>query len=285
MDTVKNPTQAKTSSIHIRPLAGIMLICAGAALFLDQQLKTRWLTLMIIPAAGVILYLLGIRARHAGLTVAGGVMSGFGFGLAAAYNPGLPPQPSLLQVGDLLLLFGLGWLAVLLGLGWVLKYPVWWALLPFGIFTSAGASIILTPFHWTDLALYIGLGIALPLLAWGIGARLYGMMIAGSLLVTMGPGLYVAWAPAVKQNSLAQIGVMLIWFSAGWILITLISRAMYGQYAWWPLIPGGILAMVGFGLFIGGDPSNALGFISNTGAIGLMIFGLYLLLMRKGIHH
>ena len=43
--------------------------------------------------------------------------------------------------------------------------------------------------------------------------------------------------------------------------------------------------MVGWGLYIGGDSDNALGFISNTGGIALMIFGLYLLLMRKGIHH
>jgi hypothetical protein len=42
---------------------------------------------------------------------------------------------------------------------------------------------------------------------------------------------------------------------------------------------------VGTGLYIGGDPTRALGFIGNTGSIALMIFGLYLLLMRKGIHH
>jgi hypothetical protein len=43
--------------------------------------------------------------------------------------------------------------------------------------------------------------------------------------------------------------------------------------------------MVGWGLYIGGDPENATAFIANTGSVGLIIFGLYLLLLRKGIHH
>jgi hypothetical protein len=78
---------------------------------------------------------------------------------------------------------------------------------------------------------------------------------------------------------------MLSWFAFGWALITACARMITHKYIWWPLIPGGILIMVGMGLYIGGDPRNALGFIGNTGSIALMIFGLYLLLMRKSIHH
>jgi hypothetical protein len=42
--------------------------------------------------------------------------------------------------------------------------------------------------------------------------------------------------------------------------------------------------MVGWGLYIGGNPGNALSFIGNTGSIGLIVFGIYLLLMRRGFH-
>jgi hypothetical protein len=66
-------------------------------------------------------------------------------------------------------------------------------------------------------------------------------------------------------------------------LITVISRVLYKKFTWWPLIPGGVLAMVGWGLYIGGNPSNALGFVGNTGSIGLIIFGIYLLLLRFGM--
>jgi hypothetical protein len=98
-------------------------------------------------------------------------------------------------------------------------------------------------------------------------------------------GVYFAWSTPEVGNSLVHTGIMLVWFALGWALITLSGRILVHKFIWWPLIPGGILAMVGCGLYIGGDPGNALNFISNTGSIGLMIFGLYLLLMRKGIHH
>jgi hypothetical protein len=111
------------------------------------------------------------------------------------------------------------------------------------------------------------------------------LLIPGSLIVTIGLGIYFAWTELTEANTLLQTGVMLVWFALGWILISLGARVMNRKYVWWPLIPGGILAVVGLGLYIGGDPGNALGFISNTGAIVLMVFGLYLLLMRKGIHH
>jgi len=72
-------------------------------------------------------------------------------------------------------------------------------------------------------------------------------------------------------------------FALGWGLIILFSRVTTQKFIWWPLIPGGLLAVVGWGLYIGGDPHNAVSFIGNTGSIGVIIFGLYLLLLRKGI--
>ena len=82
-----------------------------------------------------------------------------------------------------------------------------------------------------------------------------------------------------------QTGMVLASLAFGWGLMTLFGRWITHHYIWWPLIPGGIFAVVGLGLYIGGDPYHAIGVIGNTGGIALMIFGLYLLLMRKGIHH
>jgi hypothetical protein len=78
---------------------------------------------------------------------------------------------------------------------------------------------------------------------------------------------------------------MLVWFALGWGLVTIFARVQTFKFVWWPLIPGGILAMVGWGLYIGGNPQSAVGFIGNTGSIGLLIFGIYILLLRRGIHH
>lgn len=98
-----------------------------------------------------------------------------------------------------------------------------------------------------------------------------------------GPGIYMAWGTKLAPNALAQTGLMLVCIAFGWIAITVLSRFGIEKLVWWPLIPGGILAMVGWGLYIGGNPQNAASFIGNTGSIGLIVIGLYLLLMRKGI--
>jgi hypothetical protein len=109
------------------------------------------------------------------------------------------------------------------------------------------------------------------------------LIIPGCLLVGIGPGVSIAWTGISGINPLANTGTMLVWIAFGWGLITLFSKAVIEKFVWWPLIPGGILAMVGAGLYIGGNPGNAVNFIGNTGSIVMIIFGLYLLLMRRGI--
>jgi hypothetical protein len=125
--------------------------------------------------------------------------------------------------------------------------------------------------------------LGLSLLIWGMAEKLFGLIISGSILLGIGPGIYFGWRDVEDINALAQTGVMLVFFAFGWFLITVLARRIYGKFIWWPLIPGGILAVAGWGLFIGGDPSNALGFIGNTGTIAILVFGLYLVLMRKGM--
>jgi len=153
-----------------------------------------------------------------------------------------------------------------------------------GIILSIGLTFLFTKVRLADFVLWVGTGTGLVLLIWGIYWRLFGLIIPGSLLVASGPGIYMAWGRASEMNSLARTGVMLVIFSIGWFLIILFSRVTTSNFIWWPLIPGGILAVVGWGLYIGGDPGNAATFIANTGSIGLIIFGIYLLLLRKGIH-
>ncbi|NTW44579.1 MAG: hypothetical protein HGB14_09155 [Anaerolineaceae bacterium] len=136
-----------------------------------------------------------------------------------------------------------------------------------------------------DYIFYIGLGISIALLYSGIYWKLFGLIIPGSILVGISPGVFFAWSNTEGQNGLVRTGVMLVWFALGWGLVTIFARVQTFKFVWWPLIPGGILAMVGWGLYIGGNPQSAVGFIGNTGSIGLLIFGIYILLLRRGIHH
>ncbi len=277
-------SQPEKSIRHVRSIAGVLLILTGGLLFLDQYLRTGWLSMLVLPGVGLFLYLWGIRLHHYLLLIIGGAMAGAGTGLATALNPMITQPGFLTQLGNLMLFFAVGWFLVVIGSVLFTAKQAWWALIPAGVSGALSACIFMTSFTWTDIILYLSLGLGLPLLGWGLVSRLFGLIIPGCLLIGAGPGIYMAWGADQPANGLVQTGVMLVWFSLGWALITLFSRMRYHRFAWWPLIPGGIMAMVGCGLYIGGDPDNALGFISNTGSIGLMIFGLYLLLMRKGIH-
>jgi hypothetical protein len=283
---------------NLRKVFGVVLITAGAVLFLDRYLKTGWLSLAILPAVGLFLYLWGIKARHVGMIIAGGLISGFGAGVISAWGLGIQVSegvrvnmspgghPLYIQIGLLALYSGISWGLVVMTTLAVANRPTWWGLVPGGVLAGLGACLLFTPMRVVDFVLYLLVGAGLPLLFWGLIVRLFGLVIPGCLLTTIGGGIYSAWRPGSDAaNTLVQTGIMLIWFAVGWALISAAGRVITQRSIWWPLIPGGILAMVGMGLYIGGDPKHALGFIGNTGSIALMIFGLYLLLMRKSIHH
>jgi hypothetical protein len=76
---------------------------------------------------------------------------------------------------------------------------------------------------------------------------------------------------------------MLVWLALGWFMISFFGRIVFQKFIWWPIIPGGVLAMVGWGLYIGGAAGKELGFISNTGSVALILFGIYLILLKYGL--
>ncbi len=188
------------------------------------------------------------------------------------------------NLGLFFTLFGFSWLGFFITTYVFSKKIVFWAVLPFFIFSSLGAVFLFSRLRFLDFMFFIGLGIAISLLSSGLYWKIFGLMIPGSLLAGIIPGVYFPWQQTVNSNPLLQTGMMLVWFALGWGFITVFSRVQTQAFVWWPLIPGGILAMVGWGLYIGGSPESAVGFIGNTGSIALIIFGIYILLMKKGLH-
>ena len=276
-----SPTEK--TEMNFRTAAGGILVVSGAVLFLDRYLGTGWLSLLVMPCTGLFLYQWGLRSRYPRLITAGGILLGLGIGAALALNPFRSGQPWLFQMGYVAVCFALGCAVALLGVHLAIRQTVWWALVTGGAVGAVGLGLLYSPFRIFNFLFYVALGVGLPFIIWGTVSRLYGLIIAGCVITSTGAGLYFGWG-AQAANGMLSTGIMLMWFAFGWALITFFSRVIFDGFAWWPLIPGGILAMVGFGLYVGGDPHNALGIIGNTGSITLMIFGLYLLLMRKGIH-
>lgn len=259
------------------------MVLIGVLLGLDQILKTGWLTFLIFPLCGVIMIGMGLYLRGIGWTVAGSLMLGVGWGgyflLSGPFQ-----VVTVGRVGSALLVLGGSWFLIPL-LSVLIHRPVaWWALVPGSVLIGTGLALTGSALRVVDFVIYIMTGLGLSLLIWGLAEKLFGLLIPGSLLLGIGPGIYFAWRDLVDINVLAQTGVMLVFFAFGWGLITVLGRRIFGKFIWWPLIPGGILAVAGWGLFIGGDPGNALGFIGNTGTIGILVFGLYLILMRNGMH-
>lgn len=264
-------------------IAGLALIATGLVILGEQIARTGWLLPVALPLIWAVFFASMIRQQRLSMIIPGSLILTGGIGVLLAFTAFQGAGWSR-QLGFALLVFSLGWLLITGVMHFVGEKTAYWALIPAGGIFTVGAS-----FFWGDLSLlsfvlFLAVGFGLVLLLTGIYTRLLGLILAGSLLATTGAGVYFGWNQSAGPNALAQTGIMLAWFSLGWILLTVIYRALFHKFMWWPLIPGGILAMVGWGLYIGGNPGNALSFIGNTGSIGLIVFGIYLLLMKRGFH-
>jgi hypothetical protein len=281
MESQTQPGNSHLSSPYKE--TGAVLILIGLLLGLDQILKTGWLTFLIFPLCGVILIRLGLNLKKIGWLITGSLI--FGLGAAGYFILGdLPLQPTLVRLAKALILFGGSWILIAPLTIVIHRKPAFWALIPGGVLIGLGIALAHSPVRILDFVLFVSCGLGLSLLIWGLASRLLGLIIPACLFISIGPGIYFSWRDLIDLNALAQTGAMLVWFAFGWGMISIMARRIYHKFIWWPLIPGGILAVTGWGLFIGGDPGNALGFIGNTGSVAMLVFGLYLLLMRKGIH-
>ena len=263
-------------------LTGIAFVLIGLSIFLDPYLHTAWLALIILAMAGVVILIQGIRLKKLGLLLSGGIALCVGVSGYVAFNI-LTRSPVMQRIGVGVVAFGLGW-SLITFFTWLFSTKTsWWALIPASIFVSTGACLIFSSLRVVDFVLYISICLGLAFLLWSAAQRLFGLAIPGSLLIGVGLGVFLGWRNLENINGLAQTGMMLVWFGISWGLIIIFGKIILERFIWWPLIPGGVLAMVGWGLYIGGNPGSALSFIGNTGSLGLIIVGAYLLLLRRGI--
>lgn len=123
--------------------------------------------------------------------------------------------------------------------------------------------------------------LALIFLIWGLIVREIGLIIPGGILAGVALGTYLITGPLADQLEMNQAGVFLVAFSAGWALISLLSPLTKQRFQWWPLIPGGIIGMVGLALLQGGAAVRILEIIGYGWPLILIGVGVYLLLKRK----
>lgn len=145
-----------------------------------------------------------------------------------------------------------------------------------GLITFLSQIIDLPSVEWLILPT-----LALIFLVWGLIVREIGLVIPGGILAGVALGIYLITGPLAKQLEQDQGGVFLIAFSAGWALISLLSPLTKQRFQWWPLIPGGIIGMVGLALLQGGTALRLLEIAGYAWPLILVGVGAYLLLKRR----
>jgi hypothetical protein len=125
-------------------------------------------------------------------------------------------------------------------------------------------------------------GLAVIFLLWGVITREIGLIIPGGILAGVALGVYLMIGPYAGQIEENQAGVFMLAFSAGWALISLLSPISKQGFQWWPLIPGGIIGLVGLAIMRGGAAMQLLEIIGYIWPLVLVAIGAYLLLRRRG---
>lgn len=266
----------------VKVLVGGLSILAGILLLVGQIIHQLWVVFLAMALVGMITLGWGWKGKREIFITVGSLLFGIGTGLFLGFGLDVV-RAGEARAGVLILGSGCGFLMLTVIRLVRARAFCWWPTLPASILVSTGSCMLFSRMRLLDFVLYLSVGIGATLLGIGYIKRWLGFIIPGAIVLGSGLGVYLAWGTGLAPNALAQTGLMLVCFAFGWIAISIFSRKVTDQFVWWPLIPGGILAMVGWGLYIGGNPGDAASFIGNTGSVGLIVLGMYLLLLRRGI--
>jgi hypothetical protein len=106
-----------------------------------------------------------------------------------------------------------------------------------------------------DIGRFVTLFIGLTLLAVFVVRREYGFLVPGSILT--GVGIGIALDSAASGD--AESGVMMLGLAGGFLGIWVLGSVYrLPQNHWWPLIPGGILTLIGLVQLTSTDVAGAL---------------------------
>ncbi|MCB8984132.1 MAG: hypothetical protein H6659_09920 [Ardenticatenaceae bacterium] len=124
-----------------------------------------------------------------------------------------------------------------------------------------------------DFGVYLLSVLGALFLVWGIITRQAGPMIPGGILSGLGLGVVLVETMSWPQG-MDEGGVFLLAFALGWVLITVLTAVFTSKTHWWPLIPGGIIAVVGLAVLFGGVFWQALNLLNLVWPLLLIILGI-----------
>lgn len=246
---------------------------------LGYVFRQIWFSLLGIPVVLLMNYMRALQKKNIPGMIVFSLTTCMSLGLIVYFTPQDALQKKQ-QVGLAIAFFSISWFMIWYGYKRIQGKFWWWSFLPGTIFFSLASCVGVSGGSVFDYIFYIGGGIGIGLLIWGLAERLLGLIIAGSVTMTTAPGISFAFYYYQIPNILSQIGNLLIWFGVGWGLITISTRVVYEKFVWWPLIPAGVLVGVGLGLYFGGIPGIGFDLLSNTGIFSVVILAGYIILYR-----
>ena len=128
-----------------------------------------------------------------------------------------------------------------------------------------------------SIELLIVPGLGALFLLWGILTRNAGLMIPGGILSGVGWGIFAIAGPFSTWQGDHEGGVFLISLGLGFGLITLVTAVFAKETHWWALIPGGIIAFVGFSIIFGGALFGIGAFAGKLWPVVLILLGISIL--------
>ena len=141
----------------------------------------------------------------------------------------------------------------------------------------------------TPYALWFLPALGVVFLASGIIAGKRGLLIPGGIILGIGCGVLASETFFINVTGEEEGGIILVAFACGWALITLLSLVVKdgdnSKVMWWPLIPGGVLGVVGAALLLGEAGKVALEYLGQGWPVIMIAGGLYLILRRRDIQN
>ena len=145
----------------------------------------------------------------------------------------------------------------------------------------------IAPDSWgLGFALLVLLGLGASFILAGLLTREAGWFIPGGILSGIGAGIALVYVPLARLIPAGLLpgdegGLFMLAFAGGWFLITVLTALFADETHWWPLIPGGIMLLIGLAAGFGSIFGSLLNLLGNLWPIALIAAGLYVLYQAR----
>ncbi|MGE5335099.1 MAG: hypothetical protein ACM3N4_10400 [Nitrososphaerota archaeon] len=156
--------------------------------------------------------------------------------------------------------------------GWNQQSVIGIALIVIGVL-----AFLVTLVRAQDLGLFVLPALSIMLLAWGSLIRSGVLVVTGAILAGIGVGLVLAERAFTGLSDTAGAGLIVLFTGLGVLLVMPLLFVTTRRWERWPLLPGGILALLGAALLFGGMLRSAVELVGRLWPLALVALGLSLL--------